>query len=75
MKTLFPQVFVFKTNINQEEDILKITFRMDEEERIKRWTIDRSDCDNVLRIESHNLQPDEIIELVNQAGYQCEELV
>lgn len=67
-------VLVFKTNISREEDVIKVKVRMKDEQRIRRWTVDREDCDKVLRIESDALQPGEIIELVNQAGYACEEL-
>jgi hypothetical protein len=67
-------ILVFKTNISEEEDVIKVKVRMKDEQRIKRWTVDREDCDKVLRIEADALQPGEIIALVTQAGYACEEL-
>jgi hypothetical protein len=67
-------ILVFKTNISDEADVIKVKVRMKDERRIRRWTVDREDCDKVLRIEADALHPGEIIELVNQAGYACEEL-
>jgi hypothetical protein len=68
------EILVFKTNISDEADVIKVKVRMKGERRIKRLTVDREDCDKVLRIEADALQPGEIIELVKQAGYACEEL-
>jgi hypothetical protein len=67
-------ILVFKTNILLEDDVKKVTFMMNEDVRIKRWTVDREDCDKVLRVEANEMLPDEIIELIKQAGYACEEL-
>jgi hypothetical protein len=67
-------ILVFKTNIIHEDDVQKITSFMTEEKRVKKWNVDRMDIDNVLRIESQNLNPDEVIQLINNAGYFCEEL-
>lgn len=67
-------ILVFKTNILREDDVEKVTFMMNEDVRIKRWTVDREDCDKVLRVEANEMLPDEIIELIRQAGYACEEL-
>jgi hypothetical protein len=30
--------------------------------------------DNVLRVEAHRIEPTEIISLITQCGYSCEEL-
>ena len=68
------EILVFKTNILQEDDVEKVTFMMNEDVRIKRWTVDREDCDKVLRVEANEVLPDEIINLIKQAGYACEEL-
>jgi hypothetical protein len=67
-------ILVFKTNILREDDVQKVTFTMNEDVRIKRWTVDREDCDKVLRVEADEILPDEIIELIKNAGYACEEL-
>jgi len=68
------QVWVFKTNIRFKKDLLLIAPLLDRAPAILNWNVDRSDVDKVLRIESLHLQAQEIISLVQQAGYHCEEL-
>jgi hypothetical protein len=68
------QVWVFKTNIRFKKDLLLIAPLLDRTSAILNWNVDRSDVDKVLRIESLHLQAQEIIGLVQQAGYHCEEL-
>jgi hypothetical protein len=72
-KSTLMEVLVFKTNIQQADDVEKLTSTMNDE-RIKRWSVDRDDCDKVLRVESDDLLPDEVMKLIRQAGYSCEEL-
>lgn len=67
-------ILVFKTNIDREDDVLRVMNRMKEEVRIRRWSVDREDCDKVLRVEADEILPDEIIEMIKTAGYACEEL-
>jgi hypothetical protein len=69
-----PDVWVFKTNILNKRDSKKITPLMDAETRIKSWSVDHEDSAKVLRVESHQIQPSEIIDLIKKAGYACEEL-
>jgi hypothetical protein len=68
------EILVFKTNLRFNKDLSKINPLISSEKRIKRWNVDRSDVDKVLRIEAINLLPAEVIHLVNKAGYLCEEL-
>jgi hypothetical protein len=78
MKTLKPtttmEVLVFKTNLQQADDVERVTITMNEEQRILKWTVDREDCDKVLRVESDHIPADEVAALIRQAGYSCEEL-
>jgi hypothetical protein len=67
-------ILVFKTNILEEDDVMKVTSSISKDLRIKRWTVDCVDCDKVLRVESNDMLPDEVIELIQDAGYSCEEL-
>jgi hypothetical protein len=67
-------ILVFKTDIKQEHDLEKLASVLMEEPRINRWTIDNEDIDNVLRIESNQLDPTDVILLIKQSGYCCEEL-
>ncbi len=68
------EVLVFKTNISTEEDLIKLSQILDCERRILRWNVDQADIDNVLRIESRNLAPAYISNMVGDAGFQCDEL-
>lgn len=68
------EVLVFRTNLQQADDVERVTSTMNDEQRILRWTVDREDCDKVLRVESDRMLPDEVAALIRKAGYSCEEL-
>jgi hypothetical protein len=71
---VFSEVLVFKTNILTDEDVEKIGWVLTSESNITRWNIDRDDIDKVLRIECDQLQPNAVIRLLRDAGFECEEL-
>lgn len=66
-------VLLFKTNIRTESDKQFMTQLMQQNE-INHWTVDQEDVDCVLRIVSNELQLQDVIALVSQHGYHCEEL-
>lgn len=68
------RVLVFKTNLLSAKDIWFISPIMGDTPGILKWNVDLHDIDNVLRIETAWLMPEDIIRLVNAAGYICEEL-
>jgi copper chaperone CopZ len=67
-------VLVFKTNLQFKKDINRLSPVLSNISGILRWNVDREDIDKVLRIETRILTAQEIIRLVNNAGYICEEL-
>jgi hypothetical protein len=67
-------ILVFKTNIQSEKDIEKVSPLLTRETGIRRWNVDLDDIDRILRIESDAPDAPYIIELLVQAGYTCEEL-
>lgn len=71
---LFSEVLVFKTNVSSDKEVEKVRQVLSLEGNIMRWNIDRSDIDKVLRIECDQLQPEAIIKLLCDAGFECEEL-
>ena len=71
---LFSEVLVFKTNISSDKDVEKVGHVLTSESNITRWNIDRDDIDKVLRIECDQLQPEAVIKLLHDAGFECEEL-
>ncbi|MBE9585599.1 hypothetical protein IM792_14175 [Mucilaginibacter sp. JRF] len=68
-------VLVFKTNISTSTDKANISRLLDADEAINDWHIDLDDCDKVLRVVTHRLCAMDVIELVNQKGYLCIELI
>lgn len=68
------QVLIFKTDIRFKSDLNRVLPVFHAESRIKKWNIDTADIDNVLRIESLEMNATEVIQLINQSGYCCEEL-
>ena len=67
-------ILVFKTNLKHRKDVGKITSLLNMEQEIINWNVDLSDVDNVLRIESIQIAPQKIIQIISSAGYNCEEL-
>jgi hypothetical protein len=74
IKPNFMQVLIFKTNLNSMHHIRKVEPCLNVHPYIHRWNVDLHDCDNILRIETENLQGSEIENLLINAGYYCEEL-
>jgi len=68
------QVLVFRTNLVSARDIHRISPLMGDTPGIIKWNVDQHDIDNVLRIETAWLLPEDIIRVVTNAGYLCEEL-
>ena len=69
-----PQILIFKTNIQTEFDKLRIKNVMDASHKVLKWNIDMDDVDNVLRVVSDSLTPEQIIAVVNYVGFECAEL-
>lgn len=67
-------VLVFKTSVQSENDIYKISPYLNADTRVRKWNVDLDDVDCVLRIESDVHDPGYVIELIRAAGFLCEEL-
>jgi len=74
MEDIKMEVLVFKTDIIGKASSENLGHILKEDRRIKNWNIDQNDIDNVLRIESTEMTPADVIELVENLGYRCEEL-
>jgi hypothetical protein len=68
------EILVFKTNIRYKKEINAIRAHMDAERNILKWNIDLKDVDKILRVESKDLHPVFIENLVQKTGHHCEEL-
>lgn len=73
MEDLKTEVLVFRTDIVGKSDSENLK-QILKDSRIKNWNIDQQDIDHVLRIESNEMSPAEVIEMVTKLGYMCEEL-
>lgn len=68
-------VLVFKTSVTNNADVRILKPQLDKLIRQgERWNFDLEDCDNILRVESAVCNADQIKELVQVAGFVCEEL-
>lgn len=67
-------IHVFKTNIRSENEISAIHSVLDQHPFIAEWSVDLEDIDNVLRIVSPVLSVEEITELIQNKGFECQEL-
>ncbi len=68
-------VLVFRTNIHCGEDLARLAPILNATYGNSRWSVDLSDVDRVLRIESANADAITVIEKVVAAGFICEELL
>jgi len=70
------EVLVFKTNLLTEEHIDSISPLLNNHPFISKWNVDGHDIDHVLRIvPSHNIESSQIVNMIRQAGFYCEELI
>ena len=67
-------VLVFETNIRRKRELRQVARLLGAEKRIAQWNVDLDDCSRVLRVEARSLTPAEVIALLRQAGYVCQEL-
>jgi hypothetical protein len=68
------EILVFKTNLLNENDIEKVALLLNTHIGIRQWNIDQHDIDHVLRIEGDHLLPADVINILQGAGFICEEL-
>ncbi|MDB5272554.1 MAG: hypothetical protein JWO58_921 [Chitinophagaceae bacterium] len=67
-------VLIFKTNVESEEQLQQAALLLDANGSILKWNIDREDIDRVLRIESTLANMYDIMKVMVDAGFLCEEL-
>ncbi|UNY97552.1 hypothetical protein MQE36_10700 [Zhouia spongiae] len=70
-------VLVFKTSVQNKKTIKNRIKKLLNEitDNPRSWNFDLEDQDNILRIESESIKPEEIIHPLLQAGFYCEELI
>lgn len=74
MNKLLKDILVFRTNLESEEALDTIRPLLNDHPQIMRWNVDHWDIDKVLRVEANSLAPRAVIQIVQDAGFDCEEL-
>ncbi|MEI6124821.1 MAG: heavy-metal-associated domain-containing protein [Bacteroidota bacterium] len=69
MKTYF-----FKTSINCNGCLSRVKPQLDAKPDIKFWKVDLDSPDKILTVECESLQASDIIEIIDNAGYEIEQL-
>ncbi len=68
------EVLVYKTNIQQKQDIERVKTFFNGHRDILKWNVDIEDEDCVLRIEAQTNIAHKVEGLIQDAGYWCGEL-
>jgi copper chaperone CopZ len=66
------ETFVFKTNINCNGCVAKVTPILDTTDGIETWTVDITNKDKILSAISNGISKREIIEIVQKVGFKIE---
>lgn len=64
----------FKTNVNCNHCIAKITPLLDAEHRISEWKVDIDNPDKIMTVKGDDINPGLVIETLAKAGYNAEPL-
>ncbi|PTS99135.1 hypothetical protein DBR11_12985 [Pedobacter sp. HMWF019] len=67
-------VFIFVSNIESVEDLSQLKKIFDKQREIQNWSVDLTDEEKVLRVETDGLKRCEIIRLVRSCGYDCHKM-
>ena len=62
----------FKTNINCGGCVAAIAPVLDNADGIEHWEVDTTDKDKILAVHSLSLSPEEVVQKVQDAGFQIE---
>ncbi len=64
----------FKTNINCGGCIAKVTPFLDKAEGIETWKVDTENPQKILTVETSLLKSEDVIKIINDAGYKAEKV-
>jgi hypothetical protein len=68
------EILVFKTDIHNHTEIEAIASIIGILPTVSRWNVDLQDVDKILRVESREACARNIEEVLQKAGFYCEEL-
>lgn len=66
------QTLKFKTNINCGSCIKSVTGFIEDVDTIKKWAVDTDNPDKILTVEGESVQAAQVIEAVEDAGFDIE---
>lgn len=67
-------IYVFKTTVKTKKAVMSLKSRLDTLLADAKWNFDLTDCDHILRIDSHTILTTKVIELLKQQNFDCIEL-
>lgn len=68
------ELFILKTNVLSLAMKEKLAVQLNQIPQILKWSVDYEDCDGVLRASADGICIHELISLVKESGFECEEL-
>jgi copper chaperone CopZ len=66
------QILKFKTNIHCGGCIKAVTPHLNKEAGIKKWEVDTENPDKILSIETDQLTAEDVIRIIDKAGYSAQ---
>lgn len=67
-------VEIFKTDVNKKEQANILLMLLSRDYPAFSMNFDLHDCDNILRVEGNDINPNKIIQLLRSKGHECEVL-
>lgn len=67
-------IYVFRTSVKTKKDIGKLTPFLNKLCKQAKWNFDLDDCDKILRIDGQTGIAPSVIKLLQDTGFDCEEL-
>jgi len=61
----------FKTNINCDACVAKVTPVLNDNLSIEKWKVDTQNPNKILTVEGENINPQELIESLEKIGYKA----
>ncbi|GAB3516866.1 hypothetical protein [Emticicia fontis] len=68
------ELFILKTNVRSLAMKEALAAQMSNIPQIIQWSVDYHDCDGVLRASTEGICISELIGIIKQSGFECEEL-
>lgn len=69
------KTYLFKTSINCSGCLSRVRPILDKEPRIKEWRVDLEHPDKILTVTTEDLEPSDIIDIIDNAGYEIEQII